>query len=57
MLIRIAATSVNPVDCKLRQGVVVGIAPDFPSGLHGDVAIAIEAFGEGVTAFQLGVDE
>jgi NADPH2:quinone reductase len=54
VLIRVAATSVNPVDFKIRQGIVKDIAPDFPAVLHGDVAGVIEAVGEGVSAFGLG---
>lgn len=54
VLIRVAATSVNPVDCKIRQGAVADIAPDLPAVLHGDVAGVVEEVGEGVTAFQPG---
>ncbi len=54
VLIRVAATSVNPVDFKIRQGVVRDIAPNFPAILHGDVAGTIEAIGEGVDCFQVG---
>jgi NADPH2:quinone reductase len=54
VLIRVMATSVNPVDYKIRQGVVADIAPHFPMVLHGDVAGVVEAIGEGVTAFQPG---
>lgn len=42
-----AATSVNLVDYKIRQGVVRDIAPHFPAILHGDVAGIIEAVDEG----------
>lgn len=52
--IEVAATCVNPVDCKIRQGVVKNIAPEFPAVLHGDVAGIVEAVGEGVSAFQPG---
>lgn len=54
VLIRVVATSVNPVDYKIRQGAVADIAPTFPAVLHGDVAGVVEAVGEGVTAFQPG---
>lgn len=54
VLIRVAATSVNPVDCKIRQGVVGDIAPNFPAVLHGDVAGTIEAVGAGVDHFKIG---
>lgn len=54
VLIRVAATSVNPVDVKIRQGVVADIAPAFPAILHGDVAGVIEAVGDGVGGLQVG---
>lgn len=54
VLIRVAATSVNPVDYKMRQGLLKDITPDFPAVLHGDVAGVIEAVGEGVSAFNPG---
>ena len=54
VLIRVAATSVNPVDCKIRQGIVGDIAPDFPAVLHGDVAGTIAAVGAGVDRFNIG---
>lgn len=54
VLIRVAATSINPVDYKIRQGVVADIALDFPAVLHGDVAGVVEAVGAGVTTFQPG---
>jgi NADPH2:quinone reductase len=54
VLIRVAATSVNPVDTKIRAGVVAAIAPDFPAVLHGDVAGVVEAVGQGVEHLQVG---
>ncbi len=54
LLIRVAATSVNPVDTKIREGVVADIAPEFPAILHGDVSGVVEAVGDGVTQFQVG---
>lgn len=54
VLIRVMATSVNPVDYKIRQGAGADIAPDFPAVLHGDVAGVVEAIGEGVATFQPG---
>lgn len=54
VLIRVAATSVNPVDLKIRQGAVADIAPDFPAVLHGDVAGVVEAVGERVANFKVG---
>ncbi|UFJ39274.1 zinc-dependent alcohol dehydrogenase family protein [Brevibacillus humidisoli] len=54
VLIRVAATSVNPVDTKIRKGVLSGISPQLPAVLHGDVAGVVEEVGEGVTAFHPG---
>jgi NADPH:quinone reductase len=49
VLIRIAATSVNPVDLKIRTGLPIG--PDLPAVLGADVAGTIEAVGAGVIDF------
>jgi NADPH:quinone reductase len=54
VLIRVAATSINPVDYKIRQGVVADIAPGFPAILHGDVAGTIAAVGAMVAQFSIG---
>ena len=54
VLIRVLATSVNPVDYKIRGGVVPDIAPNFPAILHGDVAGVVEKVGKGVNNFQPG---
>jgi NADPH2:quinone reductase len=54
VLIQVAATSVNPVDYKIRQGTVADIAPGFPAVLHGDVAGTIAAVGSSVDQFRIG---
>ncbi|MBD0269319.1 MAG: zinc-dependent alcohol dehydrogenase family protein [Cyanobacteria bacterium Co-bin8] len=54
ILIRVAATSINPVDVKIRAGAVADIAPAFPAVLHGDVAGVITAIGNGVDNFKVG---
>lgn len=54
VLIKVHATSVNPIDCKVRSGAVAAIAPEFPALLHGDVAGVVEAVGEHVTGFKKG---
>lgn len=54
VLIRVEASSVNPVDVKIRQGALPGITPAFPAVLHGDVAGTIEAVGEGAEDLQVG---
>ncbi|MGI8935705.1 MAG: zinc-dependent alcohol dehydrogenase family protein [Phormidesmis sp.] len=53
VLIRVEASSVNPVDYKIRR-YGLPFAPDLPAVLHGDVAGVIEAVGEGVESFQPG---
>jgi NADPH2:quinone reductase len=54
VLIKVHATSVNPVDTKIRSGAVGAIAPDFPAVLHGDVAGVIDAVAPDVTGFKVG---
>jgi NADPH:quinone reductase len=54
VLIRVTATSINPVDYKIRGGIVTDIAPEFPAILHGDVAGVIEAVGAEVNDFKTG---
>ncbi len=54
VLIRVAASSVNPADLGIRSGALQTIAPAFPAILHGDVAGIVDAVGEGVTAFRPG---
>ena len=54
VLIKVLATSVNPVDYKLRAGMIPQITPEFPAILHSDVAGVIEEIGDGVTEFAMG---
>lgn len=54
VLIKVHATSVNPIDTKVRSGLVGDIAPVFPAVLHSDVAGVIEAVGAGVSQFKKG---
>jgi NADPH:quinone reductase len=53
ILIRVAASSVNPADYKIRR-FGPPIAPALPAVLHGDVAGVIEAVGEDVQDFKPG---
>lgn len=53
-LIRVHATSINQIDCKIRSGAVPAIAPEFPAVLHGDVAGIIEAVAPDVKQFAVG---
>jgi len=52
--VAIAATSVNPIDCKVRAGLVPAINPATPAILHGDIAGTVTAVGEGVSGFAIG---
>jgi NADPH2:quinone reductase len=54
VLIEVKATSVNPIDTKVRGGDVPAVAPEFPAVLHGDVAGVVAEVGEGVTDFKAG---
>lgn len=54
VLIKVHATSVNPIDTKVRGGLVPDIAPAFPAVLHADVAGVVDAVGDGVTHFKKG---
>ena len=54
LLVRVLASSVNPVDCKVRSGMIPAIAPPFPAVLGCDVAGVVEAVGDGVTKFSAG---
>ncbi len=54
VLIKVLATSVNPLDYKLRQGIFPDFIKSFPAILHGDVAGIVEHVGDGVTQFSPG---
>lgn len=55
LLIKVASSSVNPVDTKIRAGFSVSLAPSFPNAiLHGDVAGVVAEVGDGVDTFQVG---
>ncbi|MGA8942196.1 MAG: zinc-dependent alcohol dehydrogenase family protein [Thermoactinomyces sp.] len=54
VLIRVAASSVNPIDTKIRSGAVPNLAPKLPAILHGDVSGVVEEAGEGVDSFRVG---
>jgi NADPH:quinone reductase-like Zn-dependent oxidoreductase len=55
VLIRVAATSVNPIDYKMRSGAAQAIFPvQFPAVLGVDISGTVRAVGEGVTAFKPG---
>ncbi len=52
VLVKVAATSVNPVDLKIRQGLPVG--PALPGVIGCDMAGVVVALGAGVSAFREG---
>ncbi|MBX9768371.1 MAG: zinc-dependent alcohol dehydrogenase family protein [Bdellovibrionales bacterium] len=54
VLVRVKATSINPVDYKIRSGILAGIAPALPMILHGDMAGVVEAVGSKVSRFNTG---
>ena len=54
VLVRVKASSVNPVDTKIRSGMLAAIAPESPTVLGCDVAGVVEAVGEGVVDFEVG---
>jgi NADPH:quinone reductase len=54
VVIEVKATSINPIDLKIRSGAVPAVAPVFPAVLHGDVAGVVVEVGEGVTEFKVG---
>ena len=54
VLLRVRASSVNPVDTKIRSGMLAAIAPEAPTILGCDVAGEVAALGSGVTGFAPG---
>jgi NADPH:quinone reductase len=54
VVIAVQATSVNPVDTKIREGTEGTEGLTFPAILHFDVAGIIHAVGEGVSRFKVG---
>lgn len=54
VVIAVEATSVNPVDTKIREGSEGTAGLTFPAILHFDVAGTIHSVGEGVTRFKVG---
>src|SRR6185437_4675624 len=54
ILIKVAASSVNPLDFKIRNNTLGQISPTFPAVLHGDVAGTVTQIGSNVTQFKVG---
>ena len=53
LLIRLAATSVNSIDIRIREGALT-IAPPLPAVLGSDIAGTVEEVGDGVSEFSVG---
>lgn len=53
VLVRIRATSINPVDCQTRRGDYKDLV-QLPAIIGVDVSGVVEAVGEGVTDFHVG---
>ena len=56
VLVRVAATSVNPADLKIRDGRSAALAPPAPMVLHMDVAGTVVAAADDVTTLRPGDD-
>lgn len=54
LLVKVKATSVNPIDYVIRGGTGAAFLDGLPATLHMDVAGIVEATGEGVTEFAEG---
>ncbi|WP_338839237.1 zinc-dependent alcohol dehydrogenase family protein [Flavobacterium ginsenosidimutans] len=54
VLIKVKATSINPIDYKIRGGHLPHLVPSFPAILHGDVSGIVEKTGANVREFQAG---
>jgi NADPH:quinone reductase len=54
VLVRVAASGVNPIDYKIRTGAAPYAMPELPAILGTDLAGVVEAIGEGVTTFKIG---
>lgn len=52
--VEVVASSVNPVDYKIRQGAIPDFAPELPATLHCDVSGVVDEVGANVTRFEEG---
>lgn len=52
--VSVEASSLNPVDYKIRQGALPDFAPEFPAILHCDVSGVVDAVGDDVESFEEG---
>ncbi|MET1079297.1 MAG: zinc-dependent alcohol dehydrogenase family protein [Pseudomonas sp.] len=54
VLVKVAATAINPLDYKLRRGDFPGFTHDFPAVLHSDFAGTLVEVGSAVNGLQVG---
>lgn len=54
LLVKVAASGINPLDYKLRRGDIPAFTHEFPAILHGDFAGTVSAVGAGVQGFAEG---
>jgi NADPH2:quinone reductase len=54
VLVQVQASSVNPLDYKIRNGMLGMLGPAFPAVLHGDMAGIVTEVGANVTKFKVG---
>lgn len=54
VLVKVAASSLNPIETKIRSGLVPGITPPFPAILNADFSGEIVALGDHVSQFKIG---
>lgn len=54
LLVKVHASSVNPIETKIRSGLVPAITPPFPAVLNGDFSGIVVEVGDGVVDFKAG---
>lgn len=54
LLVKVHASSVNPIETKIRSGLVPAVTPPFPAVLNGDFSGVVMEIGEGVTGYKAG---
>lgn len=54
VLVKVAASSINPIETKIRSGLVPAITPVFPAILNADFSGEIVALGENVLQWNIG---
>lgn len=54
VLVRVRAAGINPLDIKVRKGLIQSTPPRFPMTLGRDLSGTIEQLGSGVSGFEIG---